>query len=416
MELYEHQRKIIEEAPDQYLFAFGTGTGKTRTSVELVKVKGGTTLIICPKMLKENWARELKKWNYPPEMATIMSKEEFKRTEFKAYDNIIVDEAHFFANYKSQLGKALGKYIKKYKPRVYLLTATPYMSTPWNIWTLVSYLGISIGWAKFNRICFYMVRMGGRMIPVARKGIEPYLNELIMQVGSVVKMEDCFDVPDQVDEIEYYNLTKDQQEGMKEVEGIFEHIVRFTKQHTLENGLLLGDEYEEDKEFKSDKLERILELSEVHKKLAVVCRYNKQLEMYKKHLKKAGHKVFLINGSVKNRDEVVQQANKSETGITLIQSACSEGYELNTIGLIIFASLDFSYKNYVQMRGRFLRANSLKKNTFVHLLVSGGVDEDVWNCVQNKKDFSFQILSDRTTKDSSISSDHSSGNTRQLSL
>jgi superfamily II DNA or RNA helicase len=394
MELYEHQKNIMQLLPDKYLFAWGTGTGKSRTSIELVRLKGGTLLVICPKMLKENWEREIKKWGFEHQYMVI-SKEEFKLKFMKSpqrFSNVIVDEAHFFANYKSKQSKALDKYVREFRPRVYLLTATPYLSTPFNIYTLVRYLGLDVRFSTFQNLCFYKVKMAGRLVPLVKKGIEPYLNSLITSVGSVVKLEDCFDVPEQTDEIVTVKLTKKQIKAKEEITN-WEPIVRFTKYHTIENGVQLADEYvPEDTYYENEKIEYIQNLLTEHKKIAVACRYNLQIEKYMQALTESGYVVYVINGATKDRQDVIDKVNKAESCVILINASCSEGYELPTIGTIVFASMSFSYKDYVQFRGRFLRSNALKKNLYIHLIVDGGVDEDVYQCIQNKQDFSFELL------------------------
>jgi superfamily II DNA or RNA helicase len=397
--LYNHQKEILDLAPSKYGLFFGTGTGKTRTSIELSKKKGGSLLIICPKMLKENWKRELDKWGFKNEYLVI-SKEEFKKyaPKLKRYDTIIVDEAHFFGNFQSQLSKSLDKYIKIHKPdNLYLLTASPYLSTPWNIYTLVNYLGAGLRYPTFRRMCFHEIKMGGRIVPVPKRGIEEYLNTLITSYGSSVVLEDCFDVPAQTDSIEYFELTPQQKQAIKNIDE-FEFIVRFTKKHTIENGVLMGNEYEASKYFENNKIERIKSLVLENKKIAIACRYNYQIEKYKEEIEsflskeKLPHSVYVINGATEGRQDVVDKANADENTVILINASCSEGYELPTIGTIVFASLSFSYKDYLQFRGRFLRANALKKNHYIHLVVKDGVDEDVYECIQNKKDFSFKIL------------------------
>jgi hypothetical protein len=57
---------------------------------------------------------------------------------------------------------------------------------------------------------------------------------------------------------------------------------------------------------------------------------------------------------------------------------------------MVFASLSFSYVDYKQACGRILRINNLQENTYIHL-VAEGVDQDVYNCIQNKQDFTIKI-------------------------
>jgi hypothetical protein len=45
----------------------------------------------------------------------------------------------------------------------------------------------------------------------------------------------------------------------------------------------------------------------------------------------------------------------------------------------------------VQAEGRILRANHLKKNLYIDLVVRGGVDEAVMECIKQKKSFDERL-------------------------
>ena len=130
---YKHQKEILERNPKKCLLCFDTGTGKTLTSIWWANQNRLKTLVIVPKALKKQWERELKK--YGETYFDVITKETFRKDWDKIglYDAIIVDEAHYFSG-KSQMYKNLLKFIKKQDvPYVWLLTATPFLSSPWNI-------------------------------------------------------------------------------------------------------------------------------------------------------------------------------------------------------------------------------------------------------------------------------------------
>ncbi len=85
-----------------------------------------------------------------------------------------------------------------------------------------------------------------------------------------------------------------------------------------------------------------------------------------------------------------------DTCVVLINASCSEGYELPSIGLIVYASLSFSLKDYIQSQGRFLRINRLKKNVYIHL-VSGEIDVAVMDAIMKKQDFHIEIYAKEKT-------------------
>jgi len=238
---------------------------------------GGNTIFIVPKALKEKWIRDCKLNDYND--CNVFTKETFRRDwkKLPGYANIVVDEAHYFSGISSAMSKSLYNYIKKYKPRVLLLTATPYMSTPWNIYTLARHLGHFWNYLDFKQRFFVDRYIGRRVVPQVRPGIEADIAKLVAKIGDVVRLDECVDVPEQVFETEYYELTDSQKKAKKEIVEI-NPIVRYTKYHEVENGVLKGDGYMPDSFYECDKIERIKEMCIENKKVAIVCRYNIQIE------------------------------------------------------------------------------------------------------------------------------------------
>lgn len=395
MKLYNHQQELLNKNPARHLIAWGTGCGKTIMTIALANKNCDSVLVICPKALKANWQRNLAehckiKWE-------VLTKEEFKKYHdtLPPYEGVIVDEAHAFANLKSQLSKALQKYFKKYDTTYrWLATATPYLSTPMNIFALAKHLGYDWNYWHFFVEFFDQIRMGARLIPKVKKGVEGKLARLVKTIGSTAKLEDLIDLPEQVFETEYFDLTPEQEKGIKDIQET-EFIVRWTKKHTVENGILIGDEYTETVLYPSGKVERIKELIAENKKIVIFCRYNDQLNFLKdiilkdKSLKDT--KVFVLNGSVKDKDEVVLKAEMSDRAVVLANSMASEGYQLPSFRVMVFASLSFSYKDFVQAIGRISRIDNPQRNLYITLVVKGGVDEDVFKAIKRKEDFSLAI-------------------------
>jgi len=395
MKAYKHQQALLDSNPNKHLLAWGCGSGKTYATIKLAE--GCATLIICPKSIKEQWEEEISK--YGTRTMQVLTKEQFKKQHatLKKYDCIIVDEAHFFFGMvgfrkKSGMLKALLVYIKRYNPeKIYLATATPYMSTPYNIFAAAEILGHKWNFKKFKDHFFEMVNMGMRFpIPVVKKGIEKEIAALVKQIGSSVALEDCFDVPEQTFLTEYFDLTKEQKVAIEELED--EGIARWTKIHQICGGTLKSDGYSDTLLLDCQKMKRIQELSKEHKKLVIICRYNHELEYISKDIKK---QTYIINGQTHDRHQVVKQAEADNECVVLIQASCSEGYELPSFPVMVYYSYDFSLKNYIQMNGRILRANKLKKNVYLSLIVRNTIDEDVYKCIQAKKDFDLAIYEKR---------------------
>lgn len=388
--LYAHQQRLADKNPDKCGIFWEVGTGKSFMALELLK-KASNPLIVVPKSLKEQWEESTD--------INVVTKETFRRdwNKLPYHDGLAIDEFHYFLGMqgyrkKSAMLKALLSYIKKHKPKyIYGLTGTVYMSKPWNVYAAGEVLGYEMNYNAFKNKFFDMKYFGGRYpVPQVKEAhlIKDDIAKLVNQIGDVVKMSDCRDIPEQQHQKEYFDLTTEQKKGIKELDDSTP-IVYYTKVHQICGGSLKGDEYTESKIFKAQKLDRIKELAYENKKMIIVCRYNHEIEMIKDALN--SYTVKVINGKVKNRHEVVKEAERSEACIVIIQSACSEGYQLPSFPLMIYYSHDFSLKNYLQMNGRIQRIDNLKKNVYISLIIRNSIDEDVYKSLQNKVSFDVAI-------------------------
>lgn len=397
MQLYQHQIDFLSNNPNKSALVWSCGTGKTRTAIEWAIKGDKPTLIICPKALKTNWQREVERWE-GIKYTYVVTKEEFRK-RYKVVTNpchqIIVDEVHngfLTPHFKSQMSKALRDYIKKHNvERVLLLSATVYTSSPWNIFQLATLLGKKWDWMKFKYTFFIDIRMGRRMIPMPKKGCEVALAKLTKQIASVVNIEDVLDVPlQQHCDPEYFALTKEQEQAIKNNYDPLP-IVRFTRQHEIENGILKGDEFNPSKTYENYKIERIKAICEENKKVAIVCRYNAQIDNLVSELQSFSPRV--IRGDVKDRDKVCQEAEAAEKAIIIIQADCGIGFELPSFSICVYASMSYSYTSWEQMNGRFLRMNKPSRTTFIYLLTEGdSVDQGIYDCIKRKEDFKIELF------------------------
>lgn len=396
-DLYQHQKEFLKENPDKCSLVWSCGTGKTRTAIEWAK-RTHSSIIICPKALKANWIRECDNWKLDPLRIFVVTKEEFRKgwNVYSGYESLICDEVHngfLTPNFKSQMSKALRSYLKKHDvPRVLLLSATVYTSSPWNIYNLAHYTGHKWDYMKFKYTFFDEIQMGMRVISQPKKNIQGKLAELTKSIASVVDIHDVIDVPLQNHlDPEYFALTKEQQKGIKDAYDPLP-IVRYTYQHEIENGVLLGNEFRKFQIFNTDKNERIFDICQEHFKVAIVCRYNMQIAELEESLLEKGYEVLVIAGTVSNRDEITLQAEKLEKVVVLIQADCAEGYQLPSFELCIFASMSYAYTKFEQICGRFLRMDKPSRTTFIYLLTEGdSMDQAVYDSIKKKEDFQIEL-------------------------
>lgn len=392
MQLYAHQQRLVDQNPSRYGLWHEVGTGKTITAISLAKKNARRVLVVCPKSIKQQWYNQIRFWTDGLTLDwAVVTKEEFRRDWLKldGYDCLIVDEAHFFGNAKSQLHKNAMKWLKANNPEfIYLLTGTPYLSSVMNIYAYECLLGRKPSWYAYMQRFFMQVRMGARLVPLQRKGIEGEVSEILHTIGNTVKLEDCVDVPEQVYETEYFELGKEQERAIEEM-ALTEStpIARWSKTHEICGGTLKSTGYTEEQIFPCEKVQRLQELVEQYPKLVVVCRYTAEVNM----LCRFFPSTVKIDGSVKDRHHQIARAEKMNRCMLVVQAACSEGWEAPSFPMMVFYSYDFSLKNTIQMRGRIQRVNAVKRNVYLSLVMRDTIDEDILKCVERKEDFHIQL-------------------------
>lgn len=427
MNLYNHQLRIIDEDPKKVGLFLGTGSGKTRTALLLARKR---TLVICPKTQKEdgNWERELNTLGNPNQITLmVVSKEPFKRDVQlfieAGVDTLIVDETHTMLGVTpntrrrkgveipkaSQLYEALEEFVARTKPeRIYLCTAT-IMKSPFTVWAAMQVLGKQVQIIRpegsdfevnlndfygFRNFFYTRLPMPGREVWAPKKTIEAKtsLAALVRNLGYTGRLEDFFDVPDQTFKTVYVELTAAQKERIKTLRMEYpEPLVRVGKRHQIENGVLSGNEYNAAETFANAKVDKILEYAEEFPNMVIFARYRVQIDAIGAALTKAGRNVYYLTGDTKDRGEVIKAANNDPEGIFIAQCQVSAGWELPEYPVMIFASRDYSFVNYDQALGRIQRANNVKKNLYINLVVRGGVDEAVDKAIDTKVDFNEAI-------------------------
>lgn len=408
MKLYEHQKKIIaDDKPVAGLF-LGTGAAKTATALHLAR---GKTLVICPKTQKEdaNWEREKGKWNLTLDL-TVISKEEFRRDweSLPRFDTVIVDEAHTCLGVTpnvryvkkqaipktSQLFEALGQYLMKNKPsRHYLCTAT-IMRSPMTVWGAAKLLGHDWNFYEFRSVYYVKLPMPGREVwrPKNDHATKERLAAVVKKLGYVGRLEDYFDVPEQTYKTIHLELTPKQKARIKDMTIEYpEPIVRVGKINQIENGVLAGDEFNPMEEFENAKIEKILELALEFPRMVLFVKYRQQIVAIQEALTKAGYATWTLTGDTVDRGGVIKQASEAADGIFIAQAQISAGWELKEYPCMVFVSRTYSFVDYDQAVGRIQRADNVKKNLYISLVVKGGVDEAIYDCVENKKDFNEKL-------------------------
>ena len=417
--LYKHQQKIIREDKLKCGLFLGTGASKTRTALEMAE---GSTLIICPKQQREDktWERENEKWGTKVNLA-VVSKEDIRKywEALPKYKTVIIDECHnnlgvmpqyVTKNRKqypktSQIFQATKNFIQKTNPkRLYLLSATP-VPKPMSMWGIGILFGQKWDFAQFRSTYYIEVRMGASrrvFLPKKTKEAKDRLAKLVQTFGYTGSLNDFFDVPEQTHKTVEIELSGEQKKAM--ADNAFceaDPLVRRARERTIENGVLYGRQIKELEGkvdlmtnittlYKSYKIDYILERAQEFPKLLIYANYTAQIEEIAKVLRKNEYNVSILNGATKDRSFIKRVNDSSEPHIIVAQCSISSGYELPTFPCVIYASKSFRFVDYEQSLGRVLRANKLKKNLYIHLVVEG-CDRDCHNTIMSGQDFQEKL-------------------------
>lgn len=366
---FKHQQEFYDMKVRKALLAWEAGTGKSVGATLWAKDFNEDTLILCPKKIVKKWEKTLKEWGAT---GTVVSDhiDTLNKYPHKKYSSIIVDEAHnFFSSLyipKSRSARSVWLYnlIKDYNMDTPLLltTATPICSTPANLHTGITFLGHNILWkdwrAKYYELTKkpYMQFMGWLPKDGWQKMMQPDLNKY----SHIVNLRDCEDLPP-------VTVEKIQVKTPKYVQGD-DHNFYIEHRHEQQN-----------------KLSVIKDIAKGHRKLFIVAYYVEQIEQLQKELQK-DRPTFVLYGKTKDQEEVIRQAQESEDCYFICQSGTGEGFDADTFSCMVFASMGFAVKAWVQMKARIRRIHNLQPVKYVYLL-AGRCDRRILSNIENGKDF-----------------------------
>lgn len=367
---YLWQNKFLNEPNDYALLCAEAGTGKSHTAGEWVKQRGRdcVPVVFCPKQITSDWAKRT------PSAFIFTPQTILKESLPQRPSAIIVDEADAFASplflptKRSKCAEKLYNYIKANpQAHVLLLTATPVRSTPWNLHTLLVYMGRYIDFKEWRTKYFYLdqPRYMSRPGYFPRPGWQKMMQEVIDSNATVALMKDMVDeLPPETYEI--IRLKPPTYEKNEE----WEAAKQFVEDHLLEQG---------------GKIKEIARMSKGYRKIVIIAHYRSQIDSLTKELSRE-RETFVLDGRTTDVERVISSAESSDECYFIIQSSVGAGFEIPSFSCMVFASQSYSVRNFVQMKARIRRINALKPVIYYHLL-GGRCDKMIYDSIAEGKDF-----------------------------
>lgn len=396
MNPYRHQI-IAAEAASRimkqygYVYIFGQPRcGKTLTAILIAEMstKVESVMVLTKKNAIDGWKKFIhdgltKKYtviNYE-QLGTITG----TRVNFKYrpadYQLVIVDESHNYGKFpKPSLRYKILRAFAINMPHIHL-SGTPIIESPCSIY---HQMNIS-RYSPFRHPNFYRfhdefgrksIKYYGGMQIVEYKEYQPKLLDYIKFFTVNMTQEDAGITEKATDQLHYIELEPATKLFYNDV--CRTNIINFgdeqilldttlklrTALHQIEGGALkVGDDYY-DLHYR-EKVNYILDRFGDSELVGIMCHFIGEQKVLKSIFKNA--KIYSSN-------------------------AHAEGVDLSHLEHFIIYSSDYSGAKFVQRRERIINMQGSNTTTVHHLLVKGGVSEQVYNAVSNKLDFNNSLF------------------------
>jgi hypothetical protein len=259
------------------------------------------------------------------------------------------------------------KFVKEHRMPTLLLSATPIRSTPWNLHTLLTFVDKYFDWKQWREVFFSFESRPfikwKAWFP--KKQWRTRIRISLEKHADIVLLKDC------VGYLPLATIETIEMPKRKFVTDELQPTKRFSLEHQFEQEL---------------KPQEILIISKEFKKILVVAYYREQIETLYKELSK-DRKTFMVYGSTKNQEDVLQEANDLDDECFLIvQAGIGAGFDADSFSCVIFASMSYMVRDYVQMKFRVRRVHNLHPVIYYHIF-GGRCDKQVYETVQLGRDF-----------------------------
>lgn len=450
VEFYQHQIDGVRlmAKMSSVILADDMGLGKslqalTTAAVDFERKWAKQVLIVCPSYLKWNWAAEIE--TYTAFTYTILhgtpKRREQQLNDFStdilvcgyeqlandlamirrhSFDIAIFDEAHMIKERTSKRTKAVHSLAV---PRVLLLTGSPVLNRPNELWSLLHRcdpIRFRSYWAFVHRYCvfggwknkqivgtknkvelrnilseFMIRRLKENVLDLPEKSIIPIYVEMgdyQQKLYDQITKELAIDIPDSPDPMAIENA-----------------LVKMLKQKQVAATPATIEGYED----KSNKLDKAVEMAveitkspildengelvRVGEPLVIFTQFRGVMTAMQKRLDAEGIPLWQIHGDVPNekRIDMINKWSKSETpGVIMVMLQMATGMNLTAASKAIFLDKLYVPKLNEQAEDRLYRIGQVNRVQIFCLISKGTVEERIERILSKKRHLFKTLIED----------------------
>jgi SNF2 family DNA or RNA helicase len=392
----------------------------------------GTSLIVCPTSLVENWKEEFHQFNpsvrvatcagtpnerkkllsNPDEYDVIVTSYGLAQKDIELYEKmnfgyLLLDEAQYIKNRETSNAKTVKKIPSRHK---LILTGTPLENSLEDLWSLFDFLmpGLLGSFDRF--VSTYVRRPAGTasVLESLRKKITPFVMRRMKQ--DVLKdlppishiVYHCSLSPTQKDlYYSYAKTAKEQLVKLVEKEGFDKvrlHVLATLtrlKQICCHPAIFAKDSVEAGDSAKYEMLVDLLGgLVESKHKTVIFSQYTQMLSIMKQDLKKLGTQIAYLDGSSKNRLSIVKQFNEDPNTLIFLVSLKAGGNGLNLTSADTVIHYDMWWNPAVenQATDRVWRFGQKQQVSSYKLVTLGTIEEKIVELQDKKRELVKDIV------------------------
>jgi len=128
-----------------------------------------------------------------------------------------------------------------------------------------------------------------------------------------------------------------------------------------------------------------LEIGREYRKVLVVAYFVEQVKDLAEQLGK-DRETFMVHGGVKSQEEILKKANEVDDCFLVIQASLGVGFDADTFSCVIFASMSYKVRDFVQTKYRVRRVHNLHPVKYYYLH-GGRRDKQIYKVIQLGRNF-----------------------------